>query len=59
VHYEYRVNGVHKNPAKVTIAKAAPIPASLMEDFLLKTAPLLARLETPAAEPVRIARVGR
>mgnify|MGYP000309143852 CR=1 FL=1 len=43
VHYEYRVNGVHKNPARVTIAKADPIPASLMADFQAKTAPLLAR----------------
>jgi hypothetical protein len=30
-----------------------------MEDFLVKTAPLLARLEARAAEPVRIARLGR
>ena len=59
VHYEYRVNGVHKNPARVTMPKADPIPANLMEDFLVKTAPLLARLDTPAAEPIRVARVGR
>ena len=24
VHYEYRVNGVHKNPAKVTVAEGGP-----------------------------------
>ena len=59
VHYEYRVNGVHKNPAKVTIAKADPIPASLMADFQAKTAPLLARLDTPAAETIRVAHSGR
>jgi murein DD-endopeptidase MepM/ murein hydrolase activator NlpD len=59
VHYEYRVNGVHKNPARVTIAKADPIPAKLMDDFRLKTAPLLARLDEPATEPFRVARVGR
>jgi murein DD-endopeptidase MepM/ murein hydrolase activator NlpD len=59
VHYEYRVNGVHKNPAKVTIAKADPIPASLMADFQAKTAPLLERLETPAAETIRVAQTGR
>ncbi len=59
VHYEYRVNGVHKNPAKVTIQKADPIPASLMADFQTTTAPLLARLDTPAAEPVRVAHAGR
>ena len=59
VHYEYRVNGVHKNPARVTIAQADPIPASLMADFQAKTAPLLARLDTPAAETILVAQAGR
>ncbi|MBM2854880.1 MAG: hypothetical protein HW417_1808 [Steroidobacteraceae bacterium] len=59
VHYEYRVNGVYKNPARVTVPKADPIPANLMEDFRAKTAPLLADLDAPAAEPVRVARAGR
>ena len=54
VHYEYRVNGVHKNPAKVTVPKADPIPASLMADFKAQTAPLLARLDPPC----RTARAG-
>ena len=55
VHYEYRVNGVHKNPAKVTVPKADPIPASLMADFKAQTAPLLARLDPPATPPVQVA----
>lgn len=59
VHYEYRVNGVHKNPARITLPKADPIPANLMEDFQSKTALLLARLDPPAAEPIRVARAGR
>ena len=59
VHYEYQVNGVYKNPARVTMPKADPIPAGLMEDFLVKTAPLLARLDAPADEPIRVARAGR
>jgi murein DD-endopeptidase MepM/ murein hydrolase activator NlpD len=59
VHYEYRVNGVYKNPARVTVPKADPIPANLMEDFRAKTAPLLADLDAPADEPVRVARAGR
>jgi len=59
VHYEYRVNGVYRNPARVTVPKADPIPANLMEDFRAKTAPLLADLDAPAAEPVRVARAGR
>ncbi|HEU4516015.1 MAG TPA: M23 family metallopeptidase [Steroidobacteraceae bacterium] len=55
VHYEYRVNGVHKNPAKVTVPKADPIPASLMADFKAQTAPLLARLEAEATPDVQVA----
>ena len=59
VHYEYRVQGVYRNPARVTMPKADPIPANLMEDFRLKTAPLLADLDAPADEAVRVARAGR
>ena len=59
VHYEYRVNGVYKNPARVTVPKADPIPAKLMADFLAKTAPLLARLDATADEPVRVASAAR
>jgi murein DD-endopeptidase MepM/ murein hydrolase activator NlpD len=55
VHYEYRVNGVHKNPARVTVPKADPIPASLMADFRTQTTPLLARLEAQAAPAVQVA----
>jgi murein DD-endopeptidase MepM/ murein hydrolase activator NlpD len=55
VHYEYRVNGVHKNPARVTVPKADPIPASQMADFKAQTAPLLARLETQAPPAVQVA----
>ncbi len=60
VHYEYRVNGVHKNPARVTVPKADPIPASLMADFKAQTAPLLARLDAaPAEQAIRVAHAGR
>ncbi len=55
VHYEYRVNGVHKNPATVTMPKADPIPESLMADFRAQTAPLLARLDAPATPAVLVA----
>lgn len=55
VHYEYRVNGVHKNPARVTTPKADPIPASLMADFKAQTAPLLARLDVTPAPAVQVA----
>jgi len=55
VHYEYRVNGVHKNPARVTVPKADPIPANLMADFKAQTTPLLARLDVPTSVPVLVA----
>lgn len=55
VHYEYRVNGVHKNPAKVTMPKADPIPESLMDDFRAQTAPLLARLDAQPVPDVKVA----
>jgi len=48
LHYEYRVNGVHQNPARVTLPKADPIPERLMADFRTRTTPLLAQLDAPA-----------
>ena len=33
LHYEYRVGGVHRNPAKIKTLPAEPIPANLRADF--------------------------
>jgi murein DD-endopeptidase MepM/ murein hydrolase activator NlpD len=49
LHYEYRVNGVHRNPATIPLPKAEAIPAKLLADFEAKTAPLLARLDAISA----------
>ena len=46
LHYEYRVNGVFKNPQTVVLPGASPIEARWREDFLAKTAPTLATLES-------------
>jgi murein DD-endopeptidase MepM/ murein hydrolase activator NlpD len=51
LHYEYRVNGVHRNPATIPLPKAEEIPAQLREDFLAKAAPLLAGLDALKATP--------
>jgi murein DD-endopeptidase MepM/ murein hydrolase activator NlpD len=48
LHYEYRVNGMHKNPQTVELPGAAPIEADWRADFEEKTALLLAALEAPA-----------
>jgi murein DD-endopeptidase MepM/ murein hydrolase activator NlpD len=55
LHYEYRVNGVFKNPQTVALPAAAPIDARWREDFLARSAPLLASLDAPAG-PMLVAR---
>jgi murein DD-endopeptidase MepM/ murein hydrolase activator NlpD len=52
LHYEYRVNGVFKNPQTVPLPDAAPIDVRWRDDFLGRTAPLLATLETPNGSPL-------
>jgi len=56
LHYEYRVNGVFKNPQTVVLPGAAPIDANWREDFLAHSAPLLATLDIPAAGPMLVSR---
>lgn len=47
LHYEYRVNGIFKNPQTVPLPDAAPIEARWRDDFLAKSAPMLSTLEAP------------
>ncbi len=44
LHYEFRVNGVHRNPLTVTLPHAAPIATRYRQDFLAHSTQLLARL---------------
>jgi murein DD-endopeptidase MepM/ murein hydrolase activator NlpD len=44
LHYEYRVNGVHRNPRTVELPPADPIPASVQDDFRTATASLWQQL---------------
>lgn len=46
LHYEFRVNGVHRNPLTVKLPKALRIPNSLMDEFNTQTEPLLAQLNS-------------
>jgi murein DD-endopeptidase MepM/ murein hydrolase activator NlpD len=50
LHYEYLVNGVHKNPQTVQLPGAEPLHAGALQKFLESTASLLADL--PAQSPV-------
>lgn len=45
LHYEFRVNGVHRNPLKVKFPGVAPIDKKLFDDFQQTTAPLFAELD--------------
>jgi murein DD-endopeptidase MepM/ murein hydrolase activator NlpD len=49
LHYEYLVDGVHKNPQTVPLPGAEPLRADSLRRFLAETAPLLGRLEPPPA----------
>src|SRR6266436_364745 len=55
LHYEYRVNGVFKNPQTVILPAAEPLDARWRPDFLVRSAPLLASLEEPLG-PALVAR---
>jgi murein DD-endopeptidase MepM/ murein hydrolase activator NlpD len=44
LHYEYRLNGVHRNPRTVPLPQAAPIQDEYREEFLLGVEPILDEL---------------
>ncbi|HXA35522.1 MAG TPA: peptidoglycan DD-metalloendopeptidase family protein [Steroidobacteraceae bacterium] len=51
LHYEYLVNGVHKNPQTVHLAGAEPLQREALQRFRDSTAPLLAALLPAPSAP--------
>ena len=45
LHYEYRVNGVHKNPRTVELPHAEPVPEARRAEFVRVAAPLIRELD--------------
>ena len=45
LHYELRINGVHRNPLTAKLPAAKPIDKKLLAQFKQQTSPLLAKLE--------------
>ncbi len=45
LHYEYRINGVHKNPRTVPLPNAEPLPQEYLADFQSRIGNLLAELD--------------
>ncbi len=50
LHYEFRVNGQHRDPLKVKLPKSLSLPNAELAKFRKVTAPLLAKLETIPAD---------
>ncbi len=46
LHYEFRVNGVHRNPLTIKLPNAEPIADKYKAAFLQQTQPMLATLDT-------------
>lgn len=46
LHYEFRIDGAHRNPLKVQFPDADPIAPKYKQDFLTKSRALLAQLES-------------
>ena len=44
LHYEYRLNGVHRNPRTVALPKADPIREEYRQQFLTQAQPILEEL---------------
>lgn len=45
LHYEFRVNGVHRNPLTVKLPAAEPLPKKYMADFNSQSEALLSQLD--------------
>ncbi|MCK4675759.1 MAG: peptidoglycan DD-metalloendopeptidase family protein, partial [Gammaproteobacteria bacterium] len=55
LHYEFRVNGVHRNPLTVRLPASNPVPKRYMDDFDLVTAPVIAQLDLVVTRPQQFA----
>jgi murein DD-endopeptidase MepM/ murein hydrolase activator NlpD len=45
LHYEYRVNGVHRNPRTVKLPQASPVNAKYRDDFNAKADAMMSQLD--------------
>ncbi len=55
LHYEFLVNGVHKNPRTVELPDAEPIPAAERDRFAARAKPLLTLLNDYETQQVQLA----
>lgn len=58
LHYEFRINGVHRDPLKVTLPPPEPLPGALMAKFRAMTAPYVEQLAHAELQAVERAAQG-
>ncbi len=56
LHYEFRIDGVHRDPLTVTLPKPEPLPGVELAKFQSTTSPMLAKLKTLEATQTAVAR---
>ena len=56
LHYEFRVNGVHRNPLTVKLPKASPISKKYRQDFNNKSRQLITMFKRFAGNEQQIAK---
>ncbi len=56
LHYEFRINGLHKNPMTVALPRAHPLPKPALTRWRAESAPLLAQLDSIGESQVAQAR---
>jgi murein DD-endopeptidase MepM/ murein hydrolase activator NlpD len=52
LHYEFRVNGIHRNPLTVKLPAANPLPKADLAEFTSTIQPLLAQLASKRHEQI-------
>jgi len=50
LHYEFRIDGVHRNPETLNLAQSLPLHAEALADFKAQTQPTLAQLNKTKAQ---------
>lgn len=56
LHYEFRVDGVHRDPLTVTLPKPEPLPTTELTHFKRQSQPMLAKLKTLEATQLALAK---
>ncbi len=54
LHYEYRIKGVHKNPASIPMPRTE-IPQKYLAEFKTQSATMFARLDLTSGKPTQLA----